>query len=265
MSNLKEKLLGAWKAVKKEYTRVDRTCNNCRREIFGGETLGEKYFCPDCNARFPYNDGFICLHCGRSAIENVKLCDDCAGYEWSYDAARSPFYYAPPADKIIRDLKYDNRRFLAEVLAAFVAAELIGNFAEADVITFVPMTDGAKRKRRYNQSELIARHVSARTGIPAADVLEKVAETDRQAKLTRKERLNNLKGSIRSKNGALIEGKAVVLIDDVLTTGSTAEACSAALKKAGAEPDMTYVSAAGGAFLEWMEGKTLPGVAILEQ
>jgi len=232
---IKDWLLKAAREVKKEYTRVDRTCNNCFREIFGGEGIGESLFCPDCYAHLPFNGKSICAHCGRSTLEPVKFCDDCTGIEWTYHSARSPFYYAMPVDKLIRAQKYGGRRYLAEVFSPFLAETFLKSFSEADALVFVPMTKKAIKKRGYNQSELLARQLSKRVGLPVLDVMEKKADTTRQAKLTRSERLMNLKGIFSVTDKAAVRDKRVVVVDDVLTTGATAESMAYSLKKAGAK------------------------------
>ncbi len=235
MGKVKDILLRAWRRVALEYTRVDRTCNNCGREIFGGESFAEDFFCPDCTEHLPLNNGYICDHCGRSVVSPTSICDDCAGFEWSFNQARSPFYYAPPIDNLIRRHKYDNRRYLSKVFVEFMSSVYAKYFVDADVMTFVPMTEKARRKRGFNQSELIARRLSEKTGLKTECLLEKTMETERQAKLGRAERLSNLKGSFIARNKGLIKGKTILLIDDVMTTSATAESVSSVLKKAGAK------------------------------
>ena len=233
MQKIKDFFARVYSVLKTEYTRVDRTCNACGREIFGGTAVGENLFCPDCYNALPLNNGSICARCGRSAVEPCEVCDDCRG-EVPYDMARSAFYYAPPVNRLIREQKYDNRRYLAEVFAPFMAGTLAKSFSDVDVITFVPMTEKARRKRGYNQAELMAREISRLTGIEVEELLVKRAETVRQARLNRKERLSNLKGTIKAGNRQLIANKVVVVVDDVITTGATAEAVASALKRAGA-------------------------------
>lgn len=230
-----------------DFTRVDRTCNVCGREIFNGDEFfqsekttakllpGEKYFCPDCFKLLPKNNGYICAHCGRSTIAPIAFCDECTGYEWALDEARSPFYYAPPADVLVKKEKYSNRRYVAEIFEPFLSAYLVKYFSDADFITFVPMTKKARKNRGYNQSELLAKRVSEKTNYPLLDVIEKTIPTQRQAKLNRTERLNNLKSSFKVRNKALVEKQRIVIIDDVITTGATGETIASELKKAGAE------------------------------
>jgi len=235
MKRLKDLFIKAAKAVKYEYTRLDRTCNCCGVEIFGGDTLAKELFCEECYKSLPFNNGNICTHCGRSTVNAEQRCNDCAGFETTFKAARSPFYYATPINKLVRKQKYDNHRYLAKVFGVFLAEYCIKFFSDAEFITFVPMTKEKLKERGFNQSELMAKDVSLKTGIPYGDALEKVKETERQARLGRDERLSNLEGSFKVRNRALIDGKTVLLIDDVLTTGATAEAVSKALKKGGAK------------------------------
>ena len=247
MAKLRD-LFKIFTAAANDFTRLDRTCNNCCREIFKGKEFfpstnkgsatllpGEQYFCEECFSLLPKNDGYICDHCGRSTTAPTPFCDECTGFEWSFDMARSPFYYAPPVDKFIRDAKYSGKKYFVEIFEPFVSAIFAKYFFDADILTFVPMTKEAEKQRGYNQSELLCKAVSEKTGYPYAPLTEKSKATEHQAKLNRTERLSNLKGSFKARNTALIEKKRVVLVDDVLTTGATAESVAEALKNAGAE------------------------------
>ncbi len=236
MARVKDAFFKAFKTVKHEITRLDRTCNNCRREIFGGDTFGERLFCRDCYNHLPFNNGYICAHCGRSTLEPVKFCDDCVtGYESVFEAARSPFYYAPPVDKFIRNLKYDHQAFYAEVFSGFMAKTLLEEFPTAEVITFSPMLIREKRKRGYNHAELLARRLAEKVGLSVSEVLAKSYKTENQVRLGRDKRLENLKGSIILFDDDFVRGKEVVFVDDVMTTGATAETCAEAMLKAGAK------------------------------
>ena len=103
-----------------------------------------------------------------------------------------------------------------------------------DIITFVPMHPKRLKKRSYNQAELLAKELSKILNVQLVDCLQKVKDTKNQAKLSREERIKNLSDSFKvDKN--LVKNKAVLLVDDVLTTGSTADTVSKVLIKAGAE------------------------------
>ena len=105
-----------------------------------------------------------------------------------------------------------------------------------DCIVYVPMTKKAVRKREYNQAELLAKSISKRIDLPVIkNCVIKIKETNEQKSLSRKERAKNLKGCFKVEKASEIKGKRVLLIDDVLTTGATAEAITEKLLKAGAD------------------------------
>jgi ComF family protein len=104
-----------------------------------------------------------------------------------------------------------------------------------DVIVPMPLHWRKRLERGFNQSELLARVLSRRTGIPVLNALERRKPTAPQAGLTRAQRRSNVAGAFEaSRRRDRIDGRHVLLIDDVLTTGATASACAAVLKRAGA-------------------------------
>ena len=100
---------------------------------------------------------------------------------------------------------------------------------------YVPMTEKALKKRGYNQSKLLAEALSLKTEVPVLDCVVKVKETKRQATLKRGERLKNLKEAFRVCDKKAVKDKTIVLVDDVTTTGATAEVIAERLKSAGAK------------------------------
>jgi ComF family protein len=105
---------------------------------------------------------------------------------------------------------------------------------DADIVTCVPMHKVDKRKRGYNQSQIIAEIIADRVGIKFDETLQKTKQTPHQAGLDRGKRMTNLRGAIEARGRTEIEGKKIILIDDVYTTGSTADVCAEALYSAGA-------------------------------
>ena len=95
------------------------------------------------------------------------------------------------------------------------------------------MTETAKRKRGYNQSQVLCEKVSNITKVPVFYGIEKIKQTERQAKLNREQRLKNLKDAFHVKVRKDIKDKVIVIVDDVSTTGSTGEALASKLKSAG--------------------------------
>ena len=205
------------------------TCASCGADVFS-----DGYFCGRCEKELPFNGGFVCSKCGRHIGSDYPVCLECKADMPSYTKARSPFSYEGEIVRLIKNLK-TGKKYLADLFSEYMAETAAKEFAGADLIVFVPMTERAAKKRGYNQARLLAEGVSAKTGIPLeAELLVKTRDTGEQKALSRKERMQNLKGSFRVHERIKCRGKTVLLIDDVMTTGATANAVSEALFGAGA-------------------------------
>ena len=208
----------------------DWRCLNCGREIFGKEK-----FCKDCLDSLPVNDGYICGHCGRAVIAPENYCTTCKNNLVALDKCRSYFVYKKPVSNLIQRLKYSNQRYLVDYFANCLKFVYLQNYFNADYLVFVPMTEKSEKRRGYNQSKLLAEALSRLTEVPVFYGLIKKSETKRQVTLGRKERLKNLQDSFRVKDKKSVVDKTLVIIDDVTTTGATAEVIAEALKRAGAK------------------------------
>ncbi len=217
------------KLFEKYFVNTKWTCSICGNEIFN-----DKYFCEDCLKRLPFNDSAICLHCGRKTVFEQNYCLSCAEQMTAVHIARSAFVYDKPISGLIKKLKYENHRYLAETFAKYLFEVYLKNDLSADFMTFVPMTEKARKARGFNQSELIAEKLSELNGLEVKPVVEKVKDTDRQAKLNKFERLINLKDAFKVSDKKSVKNKTILVIDDVLTTGATSQIISETLKKAGA-------------------------------
>ena len=207
------------------------TCSFCKRETFSGRAI-----CDDCKKTLPYNDKYICDRCGRKTVSAVAYCDSCAGKDLHYDLARSVFTYESPVSTAIMNLKYNNFRYLARDFAKEMARVYLKSFYPCDVVACIPNSKEKMKERGYNQSELIARALAEELSLPfSVSAIVKTRDTESQVGLTQKERLINLSGSFSVKNKSEIKDKTVLLIDDVLTTGTTVELVSEKLKSAGAK------------------------------
>lgn len=122
---------------------------------------------------------------------------------------------------------------MAEPLAGFLSAALPRDL-RFDCVTPTPLHWFRQWRRGFNQSDLLARVLSRRTGIPVERLLRRVRPTSAQAGLSNSKRRENVAKAFRCAPWAKAEGKRILLVDDVMTTGSTASACAAALKRAGA-------------------------------
>ena len=136
--------------------------------------------------------------------------------------------------ELVYSLKYRNVRAVAPELARLLATYLESNTVPGQVIVPVPLHARRTRQRGYNQSELLARELSKRTGIPVeARALRRTRNTPPQVDMEgHEERKRNTEGAFEC--GSEMEGVSVLLIDDVVTTGNTMSSCAAALKTAGA-------------------------------
>lgn len=160
-----------------------------------------------------------------------------------FNGFRSGGLYEGLLREAVLELK-SSRRLFAFPLALLMAAAA-GNdpdYIAPDAVCFVPSTRRKNSERGYNPAQLLALKLSGLTGIPLVACLRKTRETEDQDSLTRAGRLSNVKG-VFSASAPAVSGNRMLLIDDVLTTGATAGACSEALLSAGASSVHVLVAA----------------------
>ena len=140
-----------------------------------------------------------------------------------------------PARRLVHRLKYSDRAELARPMGAWMARAGADVLAEADAIVPAPLHRARLWSRKFNQAGALAREVARRSGKPyEPDLLARVKATRSQVGLTREQRARNVQGAFRSPEGARVKGRRIVLVDDVLTSGATANAAARALLRAGA-------------------------------
>ncbi len=203
------------------------TCDICGIEIFNGDNLCEK-----CRDTVTVNNQLTCPVCGRKAPSS-RLCLECKSQPPLYDKAVSPFVYSEGVQKLMQKFK-NGEGYLKDYFARAMHAKC-GNFKDAEAICFVPMTRYAENSRGYNQSELLAAELAKMLKLPLLKkALKKVKRSYSQKTLTRQEGEENLKSCFKADKDA-VDGKILILVDDVLTTGATADAVTKELKKCGAK------------------------------
>lgn len=203
--------------------------DNIRCLVCGREMCASRYgLCSEC--KLAINDNY-CLRCGRHKVGIGDYCGECSASVLHFDEARSAVNYDGNAKSLVRRLKYANAKYIAKYLVQYLLDVLIMSDWQADCITFVPMHKSRLKKRGYNQAELLAASLAESVDLPCLDLLEKTKNTVNQARLARAERLNNLSGAFAIKK---TPPKHVILVDDVMTTGSTVNECCNTLKRAGA-------------------------------
>lgn len=204
-----------------------KRCKYC-----GDIIVPEKTLCDNCRDNLPKIKEPVCVLCGHSK-EDCK----CKKHKNEYRAVVSPFYYESGIIKAIHRFKFDCREYMADVLANDMA-ETVGreySGVEFDFITFVPFSKAEKKKREFNQSELLANKLSEILDLPSKDILVKLYDTKSQHTLKQKDRKGNVFGIYDVKEDFKPEGKTILLVDDIKTTGATLSECAKMLKLNGAD------------------------------
>jgi ComF family protein len=179
--------------------------------------------CDGCGAPFEYDTGYPCAACSARPR--------------AFARARAACIYDEASRDLILQFKHADRTDLARLFAAWIGRAGAPLLSDADAIMPVPLHPGRLFSRRYNQAAEIARPLGRRFGLLyLPDTLQRLRATGGQGGKSGAGRRRNVAGAfaVRPGGAALIEGKRILLIDDVMTTGATAEACARVLLKAGA-------------------------------
>lgn len=215
-----------------------------KRCMFCMEFTGNADICITCWKKLKWiSQSSTCCICG--APMRYKIYDKCASCMENapiYDKAVSVFEYDDFSKRAIINLKHNDSTYLAKTFAGLMYRAFVQARLTCDVITIVPMYRNKLLKRMYNQSALLARYISKMSN-KALDphMIEKIKNTLPQEELSSELRMKNLQGAfiVKEKKKQLIQDKSILLIDDVITTGSTANECAKVLKHAGVK--LVYV------------------------
>lgn len=178
-----------------------------------------------------------CGKCGKPIInhnlerESLSDCSYCYNKNFYFDRAISCIEYNVVSKNLILDFKYKNKTYLCKYIAQIMKEKLEIENLDIDYILFVPLHKKRLKKRGFNQSEKIANELSNLTKIPVVDCISRVKNTKKLYSLSKNQRQKELKNGFGVKNNInLIKNKKVILIDDIFTTGSTANEISKVLK-----------------------------------
>ena len=217
-------------------------CRICGRILDTGTRIP---FCHECMDAIqqPLPEP-LCSKCGRPIVStavtegiSLPLCHLCRSGVYAFDMARSFGAYKPRMSRAILLLKYGNLAplggWFAQVLADLIRKQPSG-FA-ADAVVPVPLDQPRYRERGYNQAELIAKPLARLLDIPFRSyLLVRTRPRPNHLRLTRRERWETVRGAYVAREGIRVDNLHILLVDDVMATGATLDACSKALRKAGA-------------------------------
>ena len=195
--------------------------------------------CSSCEADLPWLDG-RCTVCAVPLPSRGLVCGECLKRPPSYDHVEVPWRFAFPVDALITRFKHQARwpygRLLGERLAHHLEHAFADGLPRPDLLLPVPLARRRLRQRGFNQAQMLADWLSRPLGIATdARVLDRVLDTPAQQQLDAATRRRNLRQAFAIATGADVKGRHLALVDDVLTTGATAEALARLLKRAGAE------------------------------
>ncbi len=224
-----------------------RRCVGCG--VSSPETF--RYICWDCWSGAARVEAPFCDLCGdpvAGAVDHGFICYSCSAEKPAFDGARSAARYDGVVGEALRQLKYEKALWFAPDMA-----ELLHNCLEAeysactfDLLVPVPLHHVRRRERGYNQSAVLAYELGRRMDRPVSPgVLRRIRPTATQTNLTAKERLSNVSGAFQNKRAKRLTGRHILLVDDVMTTGATVNACAKALKKGGAASVHVITAARG--------------------
>lgn len=198
-----------------------RLCQNC----FTGISFIADPCCHTCGLPFEFE------------VEQGGLCALCIARAPDYDHARAAGHYAEPLRSALLAFKHGDRMDMAPGLARLLVRAGRDLLPTAEIIAPVPLHPRRLWYRRYNQASTLADQVAEQTGVPAVpDLLIRKRRTRSQGGLSATARRRNVRGAFKlaDRHRETVAGRHILLIDDVYTTGATAEACARLLKRAGA-------------------------------
>ena len=239
--------LAAWIEAALGYV-YPNTCQICHQRRAGAE---EGFVCSECWQQVRFVRAPFCTRCGlpyEGDITGEFECSNCRDLELHFEFARAAVHARGTVLSVIHRYKYRREVWFEHFLADLLLRSCMDQLSRGgwDLIVPVPLHPIKERDREFNQARNLARHVSVKTGITLApNELKRIRPTVTQTQLTRKERASNVRNAFVAAGRRNLTGRRCVLIDDVLTTGATTNACARALKGAGAASVCVWTLARG--------------------
>jgi ComF family protein len=181
----------------------------------------------------------LCERCGEPFVGDITstfICTNCWKRTWSLEWARATYRAEGIVRESIHRMKYQGDYSLLEPLTDWLEEgyEEWARLIVWDALVPVPLHPRRFRERGFNQAAELARRLGERQGLQVWDCLKRTEQTDTQAKLSRAARLRNLRRAFELKKPFDVRGKALLIIDDVFTTGATTDRCARVLREGGA-------------------------------
>ena len=195
-------------------------------------------FCQDCGKNLPYNNKtYLCQNCyERLRLGSLPICT-LTDESLLFSEAWHCYKYEGLIKELVCKFKYHRKMYLKNTLADLLYAFAVEHtqYQKIDILAAVPMHKSDKRKRGFNQSDILAKELSLRLNTKYAErSIQKLKKTKEQVNLKKTERIKNMKNAFVPGETAQVKNKNVLLVDDVFTTGATTNECSRILTKHGA-------------------------------
>ncbi len=194
--------------------------------------LGGVLLCGECAATLPPADGERCERCWMP-VSRATVCRHCYQRPPAFASVRAAFVMDGPARRLAHELKYEGLTSIAEPMAELMTA--CPDVADADVVVPVPLHRARERSRGYNQAAELARHLAAALQLPYEPrAARRTRDTAPLARTMHRDERRSIVAGAFAADRRRIDGRRVLLVDDVVTTGATLDACAGALRDGGA-------------------------------
>jgi len=210
-------------------------CAICQCDTVAGEHL-----CAECRKKAPIITAPFCQTCSEpfsGRIDTAFSCPNCRGRRFDFTCAVSRYQSRDVVRELIHRFKYGGKVHVRQVLGDWLEETLADARLQSppcDAIVPVPLHATRQRERGFNQAAILAEDLARRSGIRLCDCLKRIRYTTSQTTFDREQRMENLRGAFRMRQHRDVRNLHLLLIDDILTTGSTVHECARVLLDAGA-------------------------------
>lgn len=198
---------------------------------------GELPLCSGCDADLPWLGG-RCPRCALPLPTHGLDCGGCLRKPPAFAHTEAPWRYGFPVDSLVTAFKHHGDRPMGRLLGSLLARHLRQAYADGlerpELLVAVPLAARRQRQRGFNQAQLLARWLARDLHLACAEPLRRIVDTPPQQGLDAAARRRNLRQAFSVEPGAALRGRHLALVDDVLTTGATADSLARLLLRAGA-------------------------------